>query len=93
MVRFFRVKAERDKNRKKMIIFNSQRARTIFSGQKAKRDKKQKNTTTIIIFYSERAKRATKFFGNVLHSKRLRGIKKTEKKKERIFYFERAKNG
>ena len=44
------------------------------SKQKSKRDKKQ-SKKTMIIFYSERAKRARKIFGKVLRSKRLRMIK------------------
>ena len=46
---------------------------------------KKAKTTTMIIFYSDRAKRLRNFFGNlkVLQSKRLRGIKKEQKKKQK----------
>ena len=45
------------------------------------RAKYPQKTTTMIIFYSERAKRVRKSFGKVLQSKRLRGIKKNRAKR------------
>ena len=71
-------------------MYNAKRPRRKFGKvlhcKKAKRDKKQskipKKTTTMIIFYSERAKRARKSFGKVLQSKRLRGIKNRASKKQ-----------
>ena len=53
--------------------------------------KPPQKTTTMVIFYSEPAKRARKFFGKVLESKRLRGIKYRAKNTIIIFYSERAK--
>ena len=49
----------------------------------------------MIIFYTERAKRARKNFDKVLQRKRLRGIKNRAKNQQQktiiIFYSERAK--